>query len=90
MHDNEYLSYEGTQELISYIKEDISGAHSASGNPLTLTDAAPINAESLVVELEPKQDLHGYDFPWVGGAGKTYLVVCIMIYSPCTLIRIPQ
>lgn len=48
---------------------DIESTQTATGNPLTLTDAAPINAESLVVELEPKQDLHGQDAPYVGGAG---------------------
>lgn len=26
--------------------------------------------KSAKVYLNPKQDLHGYDFPWVGGAGK--------------------
>lgn len=61
---------------------DIESTQTVSGNPITLTDCAPINAESLVVELEPKQDLHGYDYPWVGGAGKNkwnfdgYLTVC--------------
>lgn len=28
---------------------------------------------SLELELEPKQDLHGYDKPWVGGSGKNLL-----------------
>ena len=49
-------------------RNDIRSTQVVSGNPLTLTDAAPINAESLVVELEPQQDLHGYDYPWVGGS----------------------
>lgn len=49
---------------------DVEGTKTVSGNPITLTDASETYAESLVVELEPKQDLHGYDFPWVGGAGK--------------------
>lgn len=49
--------------------DDVEGTKTISGNPLTLTDCAPINAESLVVELEPKQDLHGQSAPYVGGAG---------------------
>ena len=50
--------------------EQLESTQTATGNPITLTDAAPINAESLVVELEPKQDLHGQSAPYVGGAGK--------------------
>ena len=38
----------------------------------TSDDVVPI-AESLVVDLDPIQDLHGYDAPWVGGAGKNKL-----------------
>ena len=53
--------------------EQLESTQTVSGNPITLTDAAPINAESLVVELEPKQDLHGQSAPYVGGAGKQKL-----------------
>ena len=28
------------------------------------------NALGLDVKIEPNQDLHGYDYPWVGGTGK--------------------
>ena len=37
---------------------------------VTVPDAAPINAEDITVDITPKQDLHGYDRPWAGGAGK--------------------
>ena len=57
-----------TEESVANSAKQIASTQTATGNPLTLTDCAPINAESLKVELEPKQDLHGYDFPWVGGA----------------------
>jgi hypothetical protein len=57
--------------------DDIKGTQTVTGNPITITDAAPINAERLVVELEPKQDLHGYDYPWVGGAWKNKLGLSI-------------
>ena len=56
---------------------DVAGTQTVSGNPLTLTDAAPINAESLVVELDPKQDLHGQSAPYVGGAGKNKLPMTV-------------
>lgn len=42
---------------------------SASGNPI-IVNAQPVDAKELSVELEPIQDLHGYDHPWAGGAGK--------------------
>ena len=48
-------------------------AKSVSGNPITLTDGSARNAEGLAVTLEPIQDLHGYDKPWAGGAGKNKL-----------------
>ena len=50
-----------------------------SGNPITVTDAAPINAEDVTVAIEPIQDLHGYDKPWVGGAGKNLLPMTVDI-----------
>ena len=31
--------------------------------------------ENLNIAIEPVQDLHGYDSPWVGGAGKNKLNV---------------
>ena len=55
------------------LQTELKGAQTVEGNPITITDAEPMNAESVVVELEPKQDLHGYDAPWVGGAGKNKL-----------------
>lgn len=62
---------------VAEISSDIESTQTVSGNPITLTDAAPINAESLVVELEPKQDLHGQDAPYVGGAGKNKLPMTV-------------
>ena len=45
---------------------------SASGNPIII-NAQGIDAKELSVEIEPIQDLHGYDKPWAGGAGKNKL-----------------
>ena len=47
----------------------------ASGNPieLNLKGELPYEVTSLSVALDPIQDLHGYDYPWVGGAGKNLL-----------------
>lgn len=40
---------------------------------VTVTDATAINAEDITVDITPIQDLHGYDHPWAGGAGKNKL-----------------
>lgn len=44
-------------------RNDIQSTQTVSGNPITLTDCAPINAESLVVKLEPKQEGSGDPSP---------------------------
>lgn len=50
--------------------EDSVSIKTATGNPITLTDAANANAEELSMAIEPIQDLHGYSKPWPGGGGK--------------------
>ena len=52
-------------------------AKSASGNPITLLDGSARNAEGLAVTCNPKQNLHGYDHPWAGGAGKNKLPMTV-------------
>lgn len=37
---------------------------------ITIENAVPSNLAECSVKIEPVQDLHGYDKPWVGGAGK--------------------
>lgn len=53
---------------------DVGGSEpvskTATGNPINITDAASAPIVSGVVTFEPVQDLHGYDKPWAGGAGK--------------------
>ena len=71
------LKDEELREAFDVFKEDIKGTQTATGNPITLTDASETYAQGLSVELEPKQDLHGYDFPWVGGAGKNKLPLTV-------------
>ena len=50
-------------------------AKSVSGNPITLNDGSARKAEGLAVTCNPKQNLHGYDHPWAGGAGKNKLEI---------------
>ena len=44
-----------------------------SGSSVTFTDGAAVDAKELSMTFEPVQDLHGYDKPWAGGAGKNKL-----------------
>ena len=46
-----------------------------SGNPISISDASGLNAKALTVSMNPIQDLHGYDNPWVEGAGKNRLKI---------------
>ena len=46
----------------------------ASGSIASFPDGADgIPLKSLMVDINPVQDLHGYDSPWVGGGGKNLL-----------------
>ena len=66
-----------TNGNVSLNAEDIPadgvGSKDVSGNPIIVSDAVAENAQNLSVDLEPIQDLHGYDHPWAGGAGKNKL-----------------
>jgi len=46
-----------------------------TGSISTVNDAAELPLNALKVSVEAQQDLHGYDHPWVGGAGKNKLEV---------------
>lgn len=46
-----------------------------SGNPIEFTCERKQIANDVEVEVEPIQDLNGYSYPWVGGAGKNLLDV---------------
>ena len=45
----------------------------ASGNPATFPDGSDNPLEACNVDINPVQDLHGYDKPWAPGAGKNIL-----------------
>ena len=49
---------------------DVSVTKEASGNPVEFSDGADAPLVKCVTEIQGSQDLHGYDKPWVGGAGK--------------------
>ena len=43
---------------------------SASGGFISIDDAVNRPVKKLEISFTPQQDLHGYDYPWVGGANK--------------------
>lgn len=45
----------------------------ASGALVSFTDGADLPMPSFICDIDAVQDLHGYDAPWVGGAGKNKL-----------------
>ena len=74
IHENElllvYVDTAGNVAKVLDIPVDNTEIKTVSGNPITLTDAIAGNALDVSAEIVASQDLHGYDKPWVGGAGK--------------------
>ena len=58
---------EQRRNIVFYLSE-----RTLTGNPITINILGNITPEvtGLKVTMNPIQDLHGYDNPWVGGAGK--------------------
>ena len=55
-----------------------------TGSIVTFDDAIPfMPIEKLVAQIEPQQDLHGYDNPWPAGGGKQLL-------NPATFYGLPR
>ena len=50
--------------------DEASVTKTATGNPIEFSDAASAPLVKCVTQITGSQDLHGYDKPWVGGAGK--------------------
>lgn len=44
-----------------------------TGSIVSFVTSVAYPMKSLVAQIEPQQDLHGYDAPWAGGAGKNLL-----------------
>lgn len=64
--DTETQVYDDT-DIKNQLTTDTS---TATGNPINFSTLSAQNAVSTLIDLEPIQDLHGYDKPWTGGAGK--------------------
>lgn len=57
-------------ETITELSNTTEVTGTASGAIATFTDGADAPLKELKVTVTPVQDLHGYDGPWAGGAGK--------------------
>lgn len=57
------------EALDELVFEDVT----VSGNPAVFESRAEQLSKQTTVNIEPIQDLHGYDKPWSGGAGKNKL-----------------
>ena len=58
----------------SYVLESTATTEKTlSGDIVSFTDGTANPAVDLTAGIEAVQDLHGYDHPWVGGAGKNKL-----------------
>ena len=62
---------DGYISVTSNLSSEYGG--SASGEIASFVTDSVNNVSSLKVTFDPIQDLHGYDKPWVGGAGKNKL-----------------
>ena len=58
--------------VIIYV-DDSEEEFELNGDIVTFEDGEHKHLTSLTATIDPKQDLHGYDKPWVGGAGKNKL-----------------
>lgn len=64
----------GLNENVEDIQDELStDTSTVEGNPINFSTLSAQNAKSTILSCEPIQDLHGYDKPWVGGAGKNKL-----------------
>lgn len=69
--DGQALLYDPTS--LKWHNSDLPDADvtkEASGNPIEFEDGAAAPMVKCMTEITGSQNLHGYDKPWVGGAGK--------------------
>ena len=79
--DNEVGQYTDTAKTainrmlgIKYDPDSLAVIDVATGNVASFKDGADnVPFKDIKVNIDPVQDLHGYDSPWVGGGGKNLL-----------------
>lgn len=65
------------QDITKIQNELTTDTTTIEDNPLNFSLLSAQHAKSTILSLEPIQDLHGYDKPWVGGAGKNKYSVLV-------------
>ena len=75
-----YWDEKSLAEILKDLADEIDYAQYeigyASGELITIDNgASEIPVKDLTLDIDAVQDLHGYDYPWVGGAGKNLLKV---------------
>ena len=75
-HDTAYVGTDGCL-YSNGIKTASTPYGEASGAIATFSDGSDLPVKELIVDIDPIQDLHGYDYPWVGGAGKNKLPMTV-------------
>jgi len=69
--DGEVLTYDATEgKWVNANAPDVDVTKTTTGNPIEISDGANAPLVKCVSAITGSQDLHGYDKPWVGGAGK--------------------
>lgn len=67
----------GTNIEATDVGSEIIPSNTAEGNPINFSSKYAQDAASTKIDLNPIQDLHGYDHPWAGGAGKNLLPMTV-------------
>lgn len=92
IHDEVENIGERVDDLESYVRDMSPVAAVGPADMVSIDDAAPLTVEGLMVNVEPVQDLHGYENPWPAGGGKnlanparrTNLAANIQLYYDAT------
>jgi len=60
------------------VKAPVGDTQTVSGNPVSISNPSGLSVVTgLSLDIEPSQDLNGYEFPWVGGTGKNKLPLTV-------------
>ena len=71
--DKEIISLEGRKANTT----SVADIKTASGDIVEVSDALGEAVKQMQINIAPLQDLHGYDHPWVGGAGKNLIKMTV-------------
>ena len=70
----------GSEDAWLYLRKMFSGGgdlpwQTFTGNPVSFNAPKAHQFKSFSFDIEPVQDLHGYDYPWPAGGGKNKLEI---------------